>query len=95
MSMSKKDGLITVLIERLVDIRIPRILDIKEKVENGNTLNDVDIQFFNHVLYDFKQNQHLLNENEELQKLAAQFIHFNNSITTMALENEKKLNNII
>ena len=89
MAMSKNDALIEVLAERLVKIRLPRILDIKEKVSKGGQLNELDIEFFKQVFSDIRQNQSLINGDKELQELVARAIHLDKEITDMALANEK------
>jgi len=46
MTLSKKEALIEVILEHFINIRFPRARDIKEKVENGATLDKFDIEFF-------------------------------------------------
>jgi len=87
--MSNNDGIIQTLLDRFNTYRLPRILEIKKQVENGETLGDRDIRFFKEMFNDIRQNQHLVDNNEELQKLAAQVIHLNQEITALALKNEK------
>ena len=90
MTLSKKEALIEVILERFTSIRFPRARDIKEKVENGGTLDDLDIEFFEEVFKDIKNNKHLAEDNEELQNLVAKFIQYNQEIMATALANEKK-----
>jgi len=49
---SKKAALIQVLVERLEKIRLPIALELKEKVDRGEVLNDLDIGFLEEVLSD-------------------------------------------
>ena len=90
MSLSKEEALIVVILERFTKIRVPKVLAIKEKVEKGETLSDMDIEFFEEVFADIRSNQHLVDGNEELQTLAAKFIHINKEITDKALANENE-----
>ncbi len=90
MAMSKNEALIEVILERFLKIRFPRAKDIKEKIDQGETLNDMDVDFFKEVFHDIKQNQHLVDKNDELQVIVAKFIHYNKEITDQALVNEKK-----
>jgi len=87
--MSNNDGIIQTLLDRFNTYRLPRILEIKKQVENGETLGDRDIRFFEEMFNDIRQNQHLVDDNEELQKLVAQVIRLNLEITTLALKNEQ------
>jgi hypothetical protein len=91
MSDKKIEGLITVLAERFTKIRLPRILDIKEKVDKGEILNDSDIEFFEEVFADIRKNEPIIEGNKELEGLVAKAIHLNKEITDMALENEKNV----
>ncbi|MFK5984522.1 MAG: hypothetical protein QM479_03705 [Pseudomonadota bacterium] len=88
--MTKNEALIDVLIERFVKLRLPRILDIKEKLSQGESLNSMDIGFFKEIFSDIKQNYHLIEGNKELQELMARAIHLDKEITEMALINERK-----
>ena len=92
MSMTKNDALIEVVLERFVNTRIPRILDIKEKVDKGELLSEIDIIFFTQVLKDTRDNQHLLKDNEDLKQVFARAMHLYKEITELALENENNQN---
>ena len=89
MKPTKEQALIEVILDRFINIRFPHAQDIKEKVENGETLSSMDIEFFEEVFKDIKNNKHLVEGNEELQSLVVKFIQFNKEITEKALENEK------
>jgi hypothetical protein len=84
------DGLISVLVERLTEQRLPRALSLKEKVEAGERLSEFDIQFLEDVFNDASHIKPLLDRHPEYQELAAKMISLYNEITTRALENEKQ-----
>ena len=90
MAMSKNEALIEVLLDRFINIRFPRIKDIKEKVEQGETLSTIDIEFFKEVFSDIKDNKHLVDGNKELQDMVAKIINYDKEIIDMALANEQK-----
>ena len=46
MKLSKKEALIKVILERFTNMRLPRVRDIQKKVEKGETLNEMDSEFF-------------------------------------------------
>ena len=52
---SKDAGLIQVLAERMKTQRLPRVLSLKEKVEQGETLNEFDIHFLEEVFRDARE----------------------------------------
>ncbi len=82
-------GLIQVLAERMETQRLPRALDLKEKVDLGETLNEFDIQFLEEVFNDAQEIRPLIDRHPEWQDLAAKLIHLYKEITEKALENEK------
>ena len=86
---SKEAGVIQALVERLEKFRIPIALELKEKVGKGEPLNDLDIEFLEHVLEDASRVKPFVDEHPEWQDLAARIIHLYNEITEKALENEK------
>ena len=48
------------------------------------------LSFLKRLFKDIKNNQHLVEGNEELQALVAKFIQYNQEITERALANETK-----
>jgi len=82
-------GVIAVLMQRFENERLPRAFDLKEKVDQGATLNDNDIAFLEQVFEDANNIGPLLDRHHEFQKLAAQAIGLYKEITDKALENEK------
>jgi hypothetical protein len=87
---TKDAGLIQVLAERMENQRLPRALALKEKVDQGETLNESDLQFLTEVFKDALNLQSLLQRHPEWQSLAAKMIHLYKEISDKALENEKK-----
>jgi len=89
MKTSNDDGVIAVLLERFNKQRLPRLLDIKKKVDIGKKLEDFDIVFLEEVLKDASSNMHLGDKHTELHELVAKVIHLYHSITEQALKNEQ------
>jgi len=87
---SEDAGVIAVLVQRFESERLPRALDMKEKVDQGETLNDIDIAFLEQVLEDASKLGPLLERHDEYQKLVSQATQLYKEITDKALENEKR-----
>lgn len=86
---SKEEGIIQVLLERYQEQRLPRLLDIKENVDQGQTLSEFDLEFLEQVMSEAQQNKHLLDDQPELQDLFVRSIALYKEITEKALENEQ------
>lgn len=86
---SKDAGVIQALVERLQKIRLPRLNDIKQKVDRGEVLDEPDMSFLEEVLGDAQQVEPLLDRNPQWQPLAASVMGLYKEITDKALENEK------
>ena len=89
MNTSKDEGVIAVLIERFNKERLPRMLRLKEKVDSGEKLGDMDINFIKEV---FKDANHVLplgDRHPEYQDLIAKVIRLYHEITEQALKNEQ------
>lgn len=90
MSQANEDaGTIQVLLERLNKFRLPRALELKERMDGGGTLDQNDIEFLERVFHDAHTAQGLVDRHPELQALAGKLSALYSEITAKALENEK------
>jgi len=87
---SHDPGVIHALVERLNTQRLPRALDLKKKVDAGETLGEYDMKFLESVFHDADTIRPLMSRNPEYQKLVAQIIRLYKEILDKAMENEKK-----
>ncbi len=87
--MDKDIGLLVVLMERLEKQRLPRILSLKEKVDGGEALNEMDLDFLEKVMSDAKKALPLIDRHPEYQQLASKLVGLYNDITEKDLQLEK------
>ena len=89
MDKSKEEsGIIQVLVNRFETQRLPHALALKEKVDRGERLNDIDIAFLEEVFSDSARIKPLLDKHPEWHKLFIQMSGLYQDIMSKASENE-------
>jgi len=86
---SHEDGVILALIDRFERQRLPRLLELKEKVDAGNLLSDADIEFLDMVIHDAQQSKQLIDRHPEWQSFCSMVVHLYETITEKSLDNEQ------
>jgi hypothetical protein len=90
MSESSTDtGVMQALVERFETQRLPRALTLKEKVDRGELLSDMDLAFLKQVFDDAQHINTFVRKHPEWQPLVARAIALYKDITDKALANEK------
>lgn len=87
--VSKDAGVIAVLAKRMVEERLPKALAMKERVDKGGVLNDLDLAFLEQIVADSGQLRPLMEKDPRVKELAGQMLQLYRGITEKALENEK------
>ena len=87
---SEIEGILLALIERLEKIRLPRALEIKERVDRGEVLNELDLEFLEHLISDAREFQHYIDDRPDLKDLYARGASLYCEIVQEALDNQKK-----
>ena len=88
--ISKDDGIITVMLLRLKQQRLPRVFAMHEKVLRGDVLDDDDIGFLDSVCCEAKNCHFLCQHHPEFNDLFSRVTHFYHEIAITALANEKQ-----
>jgi hypothetical protein len=82
-------GVAVALLERLIHLRLPRVLKIKERVDRGERLGEVDVDFLEAALADSANAKPLIDHHPELEGIAVRMISLYHHITEKALANER------
>ena len=86
---SKDLGTAVTLLERFTKQTLPKVLEIKKRVDRSELLDERDIYFLHKLHERFNEVKPLVDRNPEYQELYAQAVHLYNEITEHALLNEK------
>ena len=70
--------------------RLPRLLRLKDKVDSGKVINDVDFEFLCKEIKDACTTKHLTVIYPELEEFCLQLGHLYKELCDKALENEKR-----
>ena len=82
-------GVILALLKRLVDFRLPRLLDLQSRVNKGELLTDNDIEFLDQALHDANESRSHIVKFPEYADVISKLTALYTEITSKALENQK------
>jgi len=82
-------GVIQSLIARFETQRLPRLLELKKKVDQGEALSELDIRFLEQVTHDARQSKPLIDRHPQWHKFCSEVIHLYEEIIEKGLNNEK------
>ncbi|MBF6024574.1 hypothetical protein [Lysobacter niastensis] len=77
------------LLDRLVKVRLPRAMELRQRVFAGERLSDTDIAFLKEALEDAQQGQHFVARNPQFHKVGIQLVQLYDEIIQKATENEQ------
>jgi len=87
--VSKELGVIAVLAKRMVEERLPKALELKERVDRGETLNGLDLSFLEQIVKDAGEIMPKVKDDPRAMQVAARMLQLYKEITAKALENEQ------
>lgn len=88
MSDQNDDAVLQALLDRLLRFRLPRALDLKKRVDDGQCLSDADIDFLKLALEDAQNGQKFVARNPQFHALGSQIVQLYDAIVSTALKNE-------
>ncbi|MGI9325186.1 MAG: hypothetical protein ACR2PZ_08215 [Pseudomonadales bacterium] len=80
---------LTTVTDRFNKWRLPRALEIRKRLEKGETLTDTEIDFLHRVFESAEEIMPIIERNPEFQPLANKVIDLFHEITSLALENDQ------
>lgn len=89
MDANDEQGTIVAILERFRLQRLPRAMEIRDRVRAGGKLDELDIAFLEQVFSDQRDVQPFLERHPELVGLISQVAALYSEITETALANEK------
>ncbi len=90
MDISEHDeGIFEAIVERLEKQRLPRLLEMQECVNSGETLNDFDIEYLKSAIEDARRIKPLLDKYPEFHELEMKLISIYKDISEKDLLLEK------
>ncbi|MGB5487559.1 MAG: hypothetical protein WBN06_09230 [Lysobacterales bacterium] len=90
MEQSEKDaGTLAALMLHLEEVRLPRALQLLDKVNAGGLLSDRDISFLKKVYQDSRANESLVDRHPEYDGIVCRCFSLYTEIITKGIENEK------
>lgn len=87
--VSKDLGVLAVLATRMTEERLPKALALKERVEKGAVLNELDLNFLEQVVKEAGDLQPIMDRNPKAKEIGTRMLQLYNEITAKALANEK------
>jgi hypothetical protein len=88
--IDKEEGIILALISRYEKYRMPRLNELKSRVDQGGQLEESDIEFLEDLISDAVQNKHLFDKHPEWQGFCTNVVSLYEEISEKALQNEKR-----
>ena len=83
-------AVVTALLERFTKQRLPRLREMLARVDAGERLDDVDMEFMEQALADGKSAGAIIERHPELDEIVKKIVGLYHEIMTKAVENEKK-----
>jgi hypothetical protein len=87
--VSKDLGVLAVLAKRMTEERLPKALELKERIDKGGVLNDLDLNFLEQIVKEAGELKPIIERNPTAREVGARMLQLYREITEKALANEK------
>ncbi|MEM1410975.1 MAG: hypothetical protein AAGH19_01350 [Pseudomonadota bacterium] len=84
-------GSLTMVLERFTEYRLPRAERMLDRVNAGERLTDIDLNWLKRINAEGRYNRDLIRRNPEYHELATRMVDLYSQIMEKALENEQAL----
>ncbi len=84
-------GVLMALMVRLEKQRLPRLLEMKEKVNRGEVLDERELSFLKKVSVDARRIEPIMDQQPQFQNVFVKLVGLYEEIISKDLENEKNL----
>ena len=82
-------GVILALLESFKKQRLPRVIDIKLRLDYGEVINEFELEYLSEALHDARILFLYLDRHPEYRPLVAKIIHYYKVVIDEALANER------
>lgn len=83
-------GVVQSLVQEFEQHRLPRLFRLKDKLDRGETISDVDIEYLCKEIKDAGLAMHMIVNYPELQNFCLSMSHLYKEICDEAMENEQR-----
>jgi hypothetical protein len=87
--VSKDLGVLAVLATRMTEERLPKALELQERINKGGLLNDLDLNFLEQIVKEAGELTPMMDRNPVARDIGARMLSLYREITEKALANEK------
>lgn len=88
----EEQAILFVTMQQIQTQKLPKILELQTKVNQGNLLNNFDLSFLEKSFKDTHEMLPVINHHPEYQKVCGSMIHIYHLVIEKALENQSKIN---
>jgi len=90
MAENNEQETLAVMLKNFSDHNFKRLLGIKESVDNGNPLTELEIQYLEGMNERAQRARTLVSKHDDYQQLFSKVVNIYSAVVNKAMENEKK-----